>query len=133
MSRQHDWVAQMWSCIEDHGDAVFAWGVNDCCLFTARVIDRMTGTDHELDLQAAYSDEATALAYIASHGDLQTAVSSHLGAPAAGRAQRGDAVMVDGGAGYAVGICVGSSVALLQQQGLVFLPRSEIITRWAIE
>lgn len=130
--RRNDWVDQMWAIIEAHSSAQFEWGVNDCCLFTARVIDAMTDTDHELDLQAAYSDEATALAYIASHGGLQDAVSSHLGEPAEGRALRGDAVMVDGGEGYAIGICTGSTVACLQQQGLIHLPRSEILARWAI-
>lgn len=132
MSRRDDWVAQMWDTIEAHGGVTFEWGVNDCCLFTARVIDAISGTDHELDLQAAYSDEATALAYIASHGDLQTAVSFHLGEPSEGRAQRGDAVMVDGGEGHAIGICVGSTVACLQQEGLIYLPRREILTRWAV-
>ena len=132
MSRRDDWVAQMWLTIEDHADTPFAWGINDCCLFSARVVDAMTDGDFELDLLAAYSDEETALAYIASHGSLEAAVTSHLGEPAEGRAQRGDVVMVDGGAGHALGICVGSSVALVQEQGLLYLPRSAIITRWAI-
>lgn len=132
MSRRQDWVAQMWFTIEDHADAEFLWGVNDCCLFVARVIDAMTDTSHELDLASQYSDEATALAYIASHGSLETAVSFHLGNPSSGRAQRGDAVMCANNGNPCIGICVGSTVACVGESGLSWLPRSQILTRWAI-
>ena len=132
MSRRQDWVAQMWFTIEDHADAEFLWGVNDCCLFVARVIDAMTDTSHELDLASQYSDEATALAYIASHGSLETAVSFHLGNPSSGRAQRGDAVMCANNGNPCIGICVGSTVACVGESGLRWLPRSEILTRWTI-
>lgn len=132
MSRRQDWVAQMWFTIEDHADAEFLWGVNDCCLFVARVIDAMTDTSHELDLASQYSNEATALAYIASHGSLETAVSFHLGNPSSGRAQRGDAVMCANNGNPCIGICVGSTVACVGESGLRWLPRSEILTRWTI-
>jgi hypothetical protein len=122
----------MWFTIEDHADAEFLWGVNDCCLFVARVIDAMTDTSHELDLASQYSDEATALAYIASHGSLETAVSFHLGNPSSGRAQRGDAVMCANNGNPCIGICVGSTVACVGESGLRWLPRSEILTRWTI-
>ena len=122
----------MWFTIEDHADAEFLWGVNDCCLFVARVIDAMTDTSHELELASQYSDEATALAYIASHGSLETAVSLHLGNPSSGRAQRGDAVMCANNGNPCIGICVGSTVACVGESGLRWLPRSEILTRWTI-
>jgi len=133
LSRRDDWVGQMWSAIEDHTDAPFVWGLNDCCLFAARVVDAMTDSDFELELSSQYSDEETALAYIASHGSLEAAVTSHLGDPSPGRALRGDVVMVDGGNGHALGICVGGTVAALTDKGPLFMPRSAIITRWAIE
>lgn len=132
MSRRTDWVAQMWAQVEDHSNAPFAWGINDCCLFVARVIDAMTETSHELDLASQYTDEATALDYIASHGSLETAVSFHLGNPSSGRAQRGDAVLCANNGNPCVGICVGGNVACIGQNGLLFLPRQDITTRWEI-
>ena len=132
MSRRTDWVAQMWLTIEDHADAEFLWGVNDCCLFIARVIDAMTESSHELDLASQYSDQATALAYIDSHGSLEAAVTYHLGEPVSGRALRGDAVMCANNGNPCLGICVGSTVACVGESGLSWLPRSDILTRWAI-
>jgi len=132
LSRRNDWAAQMWAQVEDHSDAPFAWGINDCCLFVARVIDAMTETSHELELASQYTDEETALAYIASYGSLEAAVSSHLGQPEPGRPLRGDAVICTNNGNPCVGICVGSNVACMGQNGLVFLPRKDITTRWEI-
>ena len=132
MSRRDDWVAQLWEQVEDHAGAQFEWGINDCCLFAARVVDAMTDSDFELELLSQYSDEATALAYIASHGSLEAAVTSHLGTPAEGRALRGDVVLCANDGNPCVGVCVGGTVACVGQSGLVFLPRQDIIKRWSI-
>ena len=132
MSRRNDWAAQMWAQVEDHSDAPFAWGINDCCLFVARVIDAMTETSHELELASQYTDEETALAYIASFGSLEAAVSSYLGQPEPGRPLRGDVVLIDGGDGPALGILVGGHIAGMGPNGFVYLPRGEALQRWAI-
>jgi hypothetical protein len=131
--RRDDWVEQMWLAIEDHADTEFVWGVNDCCLFVARVVDAMTDSDIETQLNAAYTDEETALAYIASFGSLEAAVSSHLGQPEPGRPLRGDVVLIDGGDGPALGILVGGYIAGMGPNGFVYLPRSEALQRWAIQ
>lgn len=131
--RRNDWVEKMWLAIEDHADTEFVWGVNDCCLFVARVVDAMTDSDIETQLNASYSDEETALAYIASFGSLEAAVSSYLGQPEPGRPLRGDVVLIDGGEGPALGILVGGHIAGMGPNGFVYLPRSEALQRWAIQ
>jgi len=131
--RRDDWVEQMWLAIEDHANTEFVWGVNDCCLFVARVVDAMTDSDLETDLNASYADEETALAYIASFGSLEAAVSSYLGQPEPGRPLRGDVVLIDGGAGPALGILVGGHIAGMGPNGFVYLPRGEALQRWAIQ
>jgi hypothetical protein len=131
--RRDDWVEQMWLAIEDHDSTEFVWGVNDCCLFVARVVDAMTDGDFEAQLNASYTDEETALAYIASFGSLEAAVSSHLGQPEPGRPLRGDVVLIDGGAGPALGILVGGHIAGMGPNGFVYLPRGEALQRWAIQ
>jgi len=131
--RRADWVGQMWLAIEDHADTEFVWGVNDCCLFVARVVDAMTDSDIETELNASYTDEQTALAYIALFGSLEAAVSSHLGQPEPGRPLRGDVVLIDGGDGPALGILVGGHIAGMGPNGFVYLPRGEALQRWAIQ
>ena len=132
MSRNADWVDQMFATIEAHADLPFEWGVNDCCIFVARVIDAMTGSVIEADLSAEYSDEETALAFIASHGSLEAAVSVFLGDPVPGMAMRGDAVLLDGGDGPAMGIMLGDVIAAMGPNGFVYVPRGEALMRWAV-
>jgi len=132
MSRNADWVDQMFATIDAHTDLPFEWGVNDCCIFVARVIDAMTGSVIEADLSAEYSDEETALAFIASHGSLEAAVSVFLGDPTSGMAMRGDAVLLDGGDGPAMGIMLGDVIAAMGPDGLVYVPRGEALMRWAV-
>lgn len=132
MSRTPDWVECMWEVIDAHEYAEFAWGVNDCCIFAARCVDAMTGTLHEIDLSEAYSDEASALAYIAAHGSLADALTHHLGEPVGGRALRGDVVMCANGGTPCVGVCVGATVACMGENSMAYLPRSDITQRWAI-
>ena len=131
--RREDWVEKMWLAIDDHADTEFVWGVNDCCLFVARVVDAMTDSDIETQLNASYTDEKTALAYIASFGSLEAAVSSYLGQPEPGRPLRGDVVLIDGGEGPALGILVGGHIAGMGPNGFVYLPRSEALQRWSIQ
>ena len=132
MSRNADWVDQMFATIEAHTDLPFEWGVNDCCIFVARVIDAMTSSTIEADLSAEYHDEETALAFIASHGSLEAAVSVFLGDPVPGMAMRGDAVLLDGGNGPALGIMLGDVIAAMGPDGIVYMPRGAALMRWAV-
>lgn len=128
--RRHDWASSMHAAMADHQGRQFAWGINDCCLFVARTVDAMTGSTLAQQLAAAYSDEASALALIASHGGLAEAVSAFLGPPVAERATRGDVALIEGGEGLAVGICIGSTVVAMGKTGLMSVPRSAILKVW---
>jgi hypothetical protein len=128
--KRHDWASRMFEQMELHKHREFQWGVNDCCLFVARVIDSMTDSDLVTVLQAAYSDERSALKFIAFHGDLASAVSAYLGEPVVRRPVRGDAVLFDGGEGDALGICIGTSVVAVGPTGLRIVPRPDIRKVW---
>lgn len=128
--KRHDWTSRMFAVIEDHKRREFAWGRNDCCLFVARVVDAMAGS--AIEPQLTYGDEAGAMALIASHGGLKQAASVYLGEPVGGRAVRGDPVLIDGGEGDALGICLGAQVVAMGKGGLRYVPRAEILAVWRV-
>lgn len=131
-TKRNDWAAKMYEAIAAHDDLKFEWGVNDCCLFSARVIDAMCGTDHEKILKTKYTDEPSALAYIASEGGLDKAVSSFLGPALEGRPSRGDAVLINTNDRDLIGICLGREVAVKTAIGISYVSRSLIKKYWSI-
>jgi hypothetical protein len=129
--KRHDWAARLYDVITDHSTREFAWGEADCCLFVARAVDAMQDTNLEAQLQSQYTDERSALTMIVIHGGLEQAVTSFLGEPTSLRAVRGDVVLIDGGEGDALGICMGSQVVAMGPAGLRNVPRAEIRKVWA--
>lgn len=132
MVRRHDWASRMFDVAQAHEGRDFSWGVNDCCLFVARVVDAMTDSDFEAQILSRYSDEATARAFILEYGLLEVAVSHYLGEPVTRSPQRGDACLIHGGEDYALGVCLGSHVAAMGPTGLRMLPLSEVIKVWPV-
>lgn len=130
--RRHDWADQMHCVIDQHADAKFEWGRNDCCLFVARVVDAMCDTDHESALSQNYHDEETALAYIKESGDIAQAVSTYIGEPKTGRPSRGDVVLFRGQNGETLGVCVDRSIVAMGAIGTVRVARDAIICYWSI-
>jgi NAD(P)H-hydrate repair Nnr-like enzyme with NAD(P)H-hydrate epimerase domain len=131
--RRYDWAAQMFAVIDAHQDSEFAWGVNDCCLFAARVVDAMCGTAHEKTLSEKYNDEASALAYIKESGGIAAAVDTFIGPhKTQGRPARGDVVLFNGANGETLGICVGEYIAAIAENGIVLSNRLLVICYWSI-
>ena len=92
----------------------------------------MTDSDLETRLSVRYSDERGALRMIADAGSLEAAASAFLGESCEDFASRGDAVLIDGGHGDAVGICIGMYVVAMGPQGLHRLSRDEIRKTWHV-
>lgn len=122
----------MWSTIEMYIDHPFAWGNNDCCSFSAKVVDAMCDCNFAEQLSKKYSNEDSAIRYIVEEGGIEKAISGYLGKSKTGRAQRGDVVLFKGELGKTLGICVGSTIASVCESGVVYLPRSETICYWTI-
>lgn len=132
MIRREDWLDQMWSTIEAYKDQPFAWGDNDCCSFSAKVVDAMCDSNFAERLSEKYSDEDSAIRYIVEEGGMEKAISGYLGKSKTSRAQRGDVVLFEGALGETLGICVGSTIASVYESGVVYLPRSQTICYWTI-
>jgi len=133
LNRRYDWASQMFSVIDAHINSPFEWGMNDCCLFVARVVDAMCGTKHEVELSKHYSDEASALLYIEQSGGIGKAVETYIGqSKTEGRPKRGDVVLFNGDNGETLGICLGQVIAAMGQDGVVHADRSSVICYWSI-
>jgi hypothetical protein len=130
--RKEDWHDRMWATLDDLANTQFEYGKIDCCIFAAKVVDAMCDTEYEKELAKHYRDEDTAKAYIEVSGGLEQAVSSHIGQSKQGKPQRGNVVMFAGELGQTLGICVGSTIASVNSDGVVFVPRSATICYWTI-
>jgi len=127
--RRHDWASRLFDVIEEHRSRPFVWGQNDCCLFVSRAVDRMTDNARTYLILEQYSDEASALRLIASHGGLAGAVTYFMGDPHDGRPERGDVVLFHGGEADAVGICLGARIFAMGPEGLREIPRTPDLIR----
>ena len=130
--RRNDWASRMFGVIDAHIHRQFAFGGSDCSLFVARVVDAMTDSTIEQQLIDAYTDERTALRFIADKGGMLQAVCSFLGSVAEGRPMRGDVVLFDGGEGDSVGIWDGAYIVSMGEDGLRKVHRSELKVFWAV-
>lgn len=131
--RVDGWQDKFFAYLEAARDARFSWGSFDCCMFASSVIDLITGSELTAQLSTKYSDEATALAYIASFGSLAAAVSSWLGVSRPpNSAGPGDIVIANFANGPIVGVCLGRSCAFASVNGLLYTERDPIIACWSI-
>lgn len=123
----------------------FAWGVNDCALFTADGIEAITGVDIASDFRHKYHDEASAMQIIkticggtsVSDAAAYCAQKHNLvewKAPLFAR--RGDLVIAKQQDGSEIAGLVhlnGRHVVSVGPSGLVRLPISSIVRSWHYE
>lgn len=133
--RYSDWINRLLTEIEAASSRAFEWGQHDCCLFAARCVDAITGSTYEADLQAQYTDQASAMTYLESQTDLSTALTVRFGAMEPWwRAMRGDLMLVptDDGIG-SVGICLGPTIACVSTTtGVTYVKNSTATGCWHV-
>jgi hypothetical protein len=131
--KRFDWVRRMYDTIDAIQGEPFAWGKNDCCLFSARVVDAMCDTDFADQLRQEYQDERTAMLYIASFGSIKAALEYWLGKPQSLiYAQRGDVMLFDNDGRDTVGIFVGDGIISTGETGLVRVSKDSALHSWAV-
>jgi hypothetical protein len=123
--------------IEAHRPLPFRWAgrddAHDCCTFPAACLDAMTDGRYLDDLLANYSDEVTALAYIASNGGLEQTLTRHLREPIrVSFMRRGDVALVVRGGREFVGICAGDILYSAGPEGLITNPRESATRAWSV-
>jgi len=123
MMRRHDWQARLDAVLRAAETRPFAWGRHDCALFACDCIAAMTGEDPAARFRGRYRTARGAygaLRRIGGARDPGALATKLLGAAVSPAfARRGDLAEVETDGGPALGIALGSVVALVAFEGLV--------------
>jgi len=129
------WDARLAALIEDARNRPYELGAHDCFRMACRVIEALTGVDRWPEF-AGYRTRRQTLALLAAHGaSFEAAGDWFFGGARIDwkQARRGDVAAVataDGEKHFAV--CVGSRMACLAPDGLLFLPMSAALCAWKV-
>jgi hypothetical protein len=124
-ARRDNWPNLLAQFIEQRREQPFAWGSNDCCLFGADWIQLCTGLDPAAVLRGTYDSALSGMRVLKNHGGLIGTIQTHMeplgfNAIAQGLAARGDIAVRDCGNGDTMSIVIGSKIAYVGQDGLLF-------------
>lgn len=137
MQRHQNWPLLLSNFIKEKQGQEFKWGSNDCILFAADCINRLTGVDLAASYRGTYDDRQGAEILMKEFGGLlSTLISAHLGQPS-GRplmARRGDIVIHDIAGVCCTGVVddTGRSVMFLTEgRGIVRLSLASTMIVWS--
>jgi hypothetical protein len=136
------WEHKLHDFLMSRAGKPFAWGSNDCCLFVADAIETIIGVDPAKDFRGKYSDQKEAFSQIKSITggstveDVANFEFSKLGFNSVPVlfAQRGDAVLLEGDQGLALGIVHldGRHALFVSAKGLSKLPVKNCKRAWRV-
>ena len=141
MTRRGGWDVRLAELLHARAQTPMRYGSNDCCLLAADAIAAMTGTDIAEEFRGYRTEVGAArrirrvtgavgveaaLRYCAAKHELPGLASVYL-------AQRGDLLLLDGGAGLIAGI-VGTHGACVTtgEHGLRRLPLASAVRAWRV-
>ena len=127
--RVEKWESRLDQYLREVGS--FEWGKTDCCAFTVGAVKATTGIDHGIEYH--YTTKVGAARLLKKAGGVEAIATKALGEPKSPLfAQRGDVVSFDGGMGTALGICIGTKLAAMQESGLIFLSMKQALKSWSV-
>lgn len=142
MERRENWEYFLSEFLFKRKDSTFRYGRNDCCLFVADAIERMTGVDPAVEFRGKYRTKAQAKNLLINFagGTISETVKRltiNYGMPGIeiNLAGRGDvALVINGARGEALGIVdmTGEQVAVPGYKGLVYFPMIVIQKAWRV-
>lgn len=136
--RRKDWMMRLADAVESVRALPFAYGLHDCCTFTAHCLDKMCDTDLMARMQSedAYTDEEGAYARIAAAGGLQALITKYLGEPMPNAlfAAPGDVALAENGDGREIiGVIIGHQIiAPAAPRGVLALPIAQMRAAWKV-
>lgn len=135
--RLPDWPERLAEFIEERRYWPFAWGSQDCAMFGGDAIAAQTGVDPFAAFRGRYTTEEGAEAITAPAGGFEALLGATLAAFGAqdcppALAQRGDVGMVRVGNAEALGVVLGSAVAVPGLTRLQFVPAGRVYRAWAL-
>lgn len=113
----------MWDAISQAEQWKFQRGKTDCCAFVAHVVKAMSGRDLMLEFPAYDTLDGAEQILTACGGwaGMLDSVLVRVDSPA-----RGDVVLMDD----EIGICVGTAVACMTQEGVDYRPVHSVTGAW---
>lgn len=133
--RRPDWEARLSVLITNWQHAPFAWGERDCAQLALAVLKAVSARDWaQLSVQPYKTARgARALLRQLEVADMAELAGKLLGpALAISFARRGDLISCHSPFGPALGVCLGTHVALCGPQGLIFKPLHDAFSCWRI-
>lgn len=132
MQKRADWRSRLHAHLESVRGVPFAFGKNDCALFTAAAVEAMTGQDPASAFRGGYKTRLGGLRKIRAAGfdDQIDFVSRTFHEVQPAFASVGDIVLTTGGV---LGVHVGDRVAVAGDDGLGFLPVEDVSRAFSIE
>lgn len=135
--RLEGWEQRLETVVSMARDTEYRLGEHDCWRVACATIEALTGQDHWPTFRGKYATKREALALIATYGSTwDAAFESFLGVPPSEKllARRGDLLTYEDANGRHMGVCVGSSVAVLGEHGLEFIQitASEVLAAWRV-
>lgn len=116
-------TADVLSAVDECSGWKFKRGRTDCCAFVAHVLKAITGTDY-MDRFPKYTTKRQAERILINHGGwagMLDSILTRVPFPA-----RGDVVLMDD----EIGICVGTAVACMTQEGIDYRPVHTVTGAW---
>lgn len=108
----------------------FRWGESDCVIFTADVVEAMTGHDPASAVRGKYRSARGAAKMMKKHGyeDIQAVMERHFSEIAPSLAGRGSVAIIMTDLGdFASAICAGEVILAKSPDGVEALPRTRMI------
>jgi hypothetical protein len=128
--RLNDWEIRLQAYLDNIQE--FQWGKTDCCMFSFGAAHAITGIDHRNHYN--HTNEKEAEKILLSIGGIEALASLHYGkAKLPTLAMRGEIVSFETKKQRkALGVCVGSKIAAMQKNGLIFLSMDKAINAWSV-
>ncbi len=107
IARVSNWPMELSLFLRERRHTPFAWGTNDCLMFAADLVLRLTGQDLAAAWRGTYDTEEQANALLAEHGGVQgflTQAFGFNGHRQLGTAQRGDIMLIKYEGTYMAGV-----------------------------
>ena len=133
LKRCDNWELRLSKTVEERLYEPFAWGSNDCVMFSADCLEAMTGVDPVSDLRGQWADSKQALRVITRLGGLPAAVKAcGLEEVPPLFAKRGDLVLHRRDGTDALAICLGNQLAGPSESGLLFFGLECGVRAWRV-
>lgn len=123
--------------LEEKRNEPFGWAHNNCCFFACDWLAMLTGNDPAVDYRERITSPLTAARVLESDGGVD-GIASTICAQRGWQevdvrlAQRGDAVLIDIGAGDTLGVCAGKDSWFAGESGVARVATLRCRKAWRI-